>query len=277
MEHLRSAFRVGSRRTCRLVKVAYSTYWYKSRAKDITALVIKLKELAASRPRYGYRRLYELLRREGWKVNHKKVHRLYVNLGLQVRIKRKIRRASLARVPIGRPENINERWSMDFMMDVLDNGRRFRIFTIIDHFSRECPLLAADYSLTAQKVASYLDQLALTRGLPKVITVDNGTEFISRAMDGWAYRHGVKLDFIRPGKPVDNAIIESFNGKLRDECLNTHVFSGLEDVRQKLECWRRDYNTQRPHSSIGNLSPTEFVRQQNKGPQKAKILNLQTV
>ena len=217
------------------------------------------------------------MRRAGWKVNHKKVYRLYVAEGLQVRIKRKTKRASMPRVPLPVASGINERWSMDFMTDVMENGRRFRVLTIIDHYSRECPLLAADYSLTAEKVISYLDWLSETRGLPKAITVDNGSEFVSRKMDGWAYRNNVKLDFIRPGKPVDNAFIESFNGKLRDECLNTNVFFNIEDVRQKLESWSKDYNTKRPHSSLGNLSPEEFAGQQNRGLQKAKFLNMQVV
>jgi len=202
---------------------------------------------------------------------------LYVAQGLQVRIKRKAKRASMLRVPMPKAEDVNERWSMDFMSDVLENGRRFRVLTIIDHYSRECPLLAADYSLNAEKVISYLDYLSATRGLPKAITVDNGSEFVSRKMDGWAYRNNVKLDFIRPGKPQENAFIESFNGKLRDECLNANVFLNIEDVRHKLESWSKDYNTQRPHSSIDNLSPIEFVKHHKRGLQKAKFLNLQVV
>jgi len=204
--------------------------------------------------------LYELLRREGWLVNHKRIHRLYVLLGLQVRIRRKIKRASHVRVPLAQAQRVNEHWSMDFMADQLDNGRRFRVLTIVDNYSRECPLLEVDHSLTAHRVVVCLDRLKTERGLPRAITVDNGSEFFSRAMDSWAYRNQVKLDFIRPGRPVENAFIESFNGRLRDECLNTQVFLSLEDARAKLEAWRRDYNTRRPHSSIGNLSPSEFVK-----------------
>lgn len=238
---------------------------------------MRLKELAAARPRYGYRRLYELLRRDGWKVNHKRVHRLYVLNGLQVRIKRKTKRASMLRVPPPQAGGINERWGMDFVSDALENGKRFRVLTIIDQYSRECPILTADYSLTARDVIECLDRLAHTRGLPKIITVDNGSEFASRAMDAWAYRNGVKLDFIRPGKPVENAFIESFNGRLRDECLNTHVFADIDDARQKLKSWLSDYNTHRPHSAIGNLSPIEFVVHQKRGLQKAHFPNLHVV
>jgi putative transposase len=254
-----------------------STFYYQSRAKDATALTLRLVELARTRVRYGCRRLYEILRREGWRVNHKRIHRLYVMMGLQLYIRRNVKRASHTRVPIARPETRNEHWSMDFMADMLDNGRRFRILTIVDNFTKECPALLADYSLNSQKAIECLEELKITRGLPKAITVDNGTEFISRAMDSWAYQNKVQLDFIRPGKPVENAFIESFNGKLRDECLNTNTFLSIDDARQKIETWRRDYNTYRPHSAIGNLAPEEFARQQKTGPKEPKILQLAVV
>ena len=206
-------------------------------------------------------------------MNHKRVHRLYVLLGLQVLVRRKIKRASHLRVPLPQAQRVNEHWSMDFMADQLDNGRRFRILTIVDNYSRECPLLEMDHSLTSHRVIACLDRLKVERGLPKAITVDNGSEFFSRAMDSWAYRNHVKLDFIRPGKPVENAFIESFNGRLRDECLNAQVFLSLEDARAKLEAWRRDYNTQRPHSSIGNLSPSEFVKTKKAAAKNLENLN----
>ena len=273
MARVCEAYRVSQRRSCGLIKLHRSSWFYKSRAKDVRALIHRLKELARVRPRFGYRRLYELIRREGWKVNHKRIHRLYVLLGLQVQIRRKIKRSSHLRVPLLKPERVNEHWSMDFVADQLDNGRRFRILTIVDNYSRECPLLEADHSLTAHKVIACLDRLKASRGLPRAITVDNGSEFFSRAMDSWAYRNQVKLDFIRPGKPVENAFIESFNGRLRDECLNTDVFLSLEDARSKLEAWRVDYNTQRPHSSIGNLSPSEFVKTKNAAVENPENLN----
>lgn len=251
--------------------------YYKSQAKDVTALVMRLVELARVRVRFGCRRLYELLRREGWQVNHKRIHRLYVMAGLQIHIRRKIKRASHTRVPIARPETGNEHWSMDFVADMLDNGRRFRILTIVDNFSRECPVLLADFSLNAHRVIACLEHLKMTRGLPRAITVDNGTEFASRAMDSWAYQNKVQLDFIAPGKPQQNAFIESFNGKLRDECLNTNAFLSLEDAGQKVEAWRRDYNTCRPHSAIGNLSPEEFIRLQKPKAPKADFFYLAPV
>jgi putative transposase len=238
---------------------------------------MRLRELAITRIRFGYLRLHELLRREGWMVNHKRVYRLYCLLGLQVRIRRKTKRASHVRVPLGVPETPNEHWSMDFVSDMLDNGRRFRALTIVDNFSRECPAVEADFSLTARKVILCLDGIKATRGLPKAIRVDNGSEFYSREMDSWAYRNGVQLDFIRPGKPVENAFIESFNGRLRDECLNANLFFSIEDARTKLEAWRVDYNTQRPHSSIGNLAPEEYARIHKKGLQKAGTFNLESV
>lgn len=235
----------------------------------------KLKELAATRPRYGCRRLYILLRREGWKVNHKRIHRLYKQLGLQLNVRRKKKRASIARVQHGMPTKINERWGMDFVADALENGRKFRILTVVDLFSRECLMTEADFSFRADKVVNCLGRLSTKGYLPKVITVDNGTEFASRKMDLWAYENKVQLDFIRPGRPVDNAFIESFNGRLRDECLNMKVFHSIEDAREKLESWRLDYNTRRPHSSIGDLTPSEYAQRFRNLALEGEILNLQ--
>jgi putative transposase len=192
-------------------------------------------------------------------VNIKRVYRLYRLEGLNLRYKKRKKRASHLRVVPPPATAPNERWSMDFMRDTFDGGRPFRILTVVDNFTRECPLLAADMSLTGKRVAELLDDVASERGYPKSITVDNGSEFYSQAMDSWAYRHGVQLQFIRPGKPVENAFIESFNGRLRDELLNGELFMGLLDARQKLEAWRRDYNQNRPHSSIGDLTPAEFA------------------
>jgi len=176
-----------------------------------------------------------------------------------MRTKKRRKLASRARVVLPQAGAPNERWSMDFMTDRLVDGRAFRVLTVVDQFSRECPLLLADFSLSGKKVAAALDRLGPKRGLPKAITVDNGSEFYSRAMDAWAYRHGVQLEFIRPGRPVENSYIESFNGRLRDECLNVHLFFSLEDAREKLERWRQDYNHCRPHSSLGDLAPVIFT------------------
>jgi putative transposase len=162
---------------------------------------------------------------------------------------------------------------MDFMSDCLSNGRRFRIFAIVNQYTRECPIIAADFSLAAKKVVSFMENLHYRRGLPKTITVDNGTEFYSKEMDAWAYKRGVKLDFIRPGKPVENAFIESFNGKLRDECLNANIFFSLEEARDKLEAWRKDYNFVRPHSGIGNVPPHTYAEEhQNPGKLSLQVV-----
>lgn len=215
-----------------------------------------------------------MLRREGIMVNRKRVHRLYKLEGLQVRTaKRRQKIAGRARVPATAPRGVNEAWSMDFVADRLENGRRVRILTIVDQYSRECVAVVADFSLTGEKVVSCLEGLKKMRGLPKSITVDNGPEFISKALDAWAYRSGVKIQFIRPGKPVENAFIKSFNGRLRDELLNVDVFGTLEDVRAKLDAWKYDYNTARPHGSIDGKTPLEYAKQVNLGLQTTKNLN----
>ena len=218
----------------------------------------RLKELAAARPRYGYMRLYLLLRREGWKVNRKRIYRLYLEEGLQLRTKHRKKCASQARVPLPEASRPDERWSMDFVSDRLAGGKRFRILTITDQYSRECLALTAGFSLKADDVLSTLETLKHDERRPNAITVDNGSEFTSRQLDIWAYLNQVQLDFIRPGKPVENAYIESFNGRLRDECLNTHLFFSLAEVHSELERWRVDYNTVRPHSAIGQISPVEY-------------------
>ena len=193
-------------------------------------------------------------------ANHKLIYRLYRQEHLSGRTKTRKKRAAQPRVPLGRASKANERWAMDLMADRLADGRAFGVLTIVDQFSRECPLLEVGASLTGRRVVDCLERLALFRGRPQAITVDNGSEFCSRGLDAWAYQHGVKLDFIQPGKPVENGFIESFHGKLRDESLNTEIFFALEDARQKLARWRRDYNEQRPHSALGGLPPTEHLR-----------------
>lgn len=223
------------------------------------ALRMRLRDLAANRVRFGYRRLTVLLRREGWKVNAKRIYRLYTEDGLAVRTKVRKKIARRQRVPLLRASRPNERLSMDFVSNKLIDGRWFRVLTVVDQFTRECLALLADSSLTGQKVALALSQIVAERGAPTSITVDNGSEFQSRAMDLWAYQHGVQLDFIRPGRPVENGYIESFNGRLRDECLNVELFLTLADAREKLERWRQDYNRVRPHSALGDQSPEEFA------------------
>lgn len=262
---------MSKQRACRLIRLGRSTYYWKSKAKDQTPLRRRLRELAEARPRFGYPRLHVLLRREGWKVNIKRVYRLYKLEGLGVRTKKRKKRGSHLRVVPHPPTRANERWSMDFVQDSLMDGRKFRALTVVDVHTRECLAVHADSSLSGRKVAAILDTVAGPRGYPKEITVDNGTEFFSKAMDAWAYQRRVKLDFIRPGRPMDNGYIESFNGRLRDECLNAELFSDLLDARTKLDAWRRDYNDNRPHSSIGNLTPTEFAAtvRTNEGSKQA--------
>jgi putative transposase len=225
-----------------------------------------MRELAASRVRFGYRRLTVLLRREGWAVNAKRIYRLYTEDGLAVRTKVRKKIARRARVPALTATRPNERWSMDFVAARLLDGRWFRVLTVVDQFTRECVLLLADSSLNGHKVALALSQVIAERGAPVSITVDNGTEFASKAMDAWAYQYGVQLNFIRPGRPVENCYIESFNGRLRDECLNVEVFLALIDVRDKLERWRRDYNQVRPHSALHDSAPAVFAEQWTETP-----------
>jgi len=213
-----------------------------------------------TRIRFGYLRLTVLLRREGWPVGKKLVYRLYKELGLEMRSKKRKKLASQNRGVVEPATAANQRWSMDFVTDRLENGRYFRTLTLVDLFTRECVLLEPAHSLCGARVADCLERAVAERSRPRSITVDNGTEFYSRAMDAWAYRNGVKLDFIRPGKPVENCFIESFNGRFRDECLNVHLFWSIEDAKEKLERWRQDYNTCRPHSSLADLPPAEFAQ-----------------
>jgi putative transposase len=252
---------VSTRRVSGLMMVNRATMNHRSRRDPQTALKLRLRELAATRVRFGYRRLTVMLRREGWAVNPKRIYRLYTADGLAVRTKVRKKIARRARVPVQGATRPNEKWSMDFVAARLLDGRWFRVLTVVDQFTRECLLLLADSSLTGHKVALALSQVVAERGAPVSITVDNGTEFYSRAMEAWAYQYGVQLDFIRPGRPTENGYIESFNGRLRDECLNVQVFFALADVREKLELWRHDYNQVRPHSSLRDHPPEVFARQ----------------
>lgn len=216
--------------------------------------------MAALKRRYGYRRIHILLRREGWQTNHKRVWRLYSQAGLSVRKRRRKRIAPAERVVRPVATAPNQSWSMDFVSDGLAYGRRFRCLNIVDDYTRECLAIEVDTSLPGLRVAQVLQRLAELRGLPKSITVDNGPEFAGRALDAWAYQVGVKLSFIRPGKPVENAYIESFNGKFRDECLNEHWFMSLRQAKSLIEDWRVEYNTERPHSALGYLTPEQFAQ-----------------
>ncbi len=230
-----------------------------------------LRDLAAVRVKYGYRRLHVLLRREGWQVNHKRIYRMYQLEGLSLRLKKTKKRVSRLRVVQPQAQHQNERWSLDFMSDTLGNGRRIRVLTIVDHFSRVSPAVEVDSSLPGKRVIEVLERAIKQYGLPKIICVDNGPEFSGRALDQWAHQNGVRLQFSRPGKPTDNAMIETFNAKVRAECLDQHWFESLEEAKQQLEAWRREYNEERPHSSLNNLTPAEFADawQQQQQPKKA--------
>lgn len=258
-------FKISQRRACRVLVFHRSTCLYRSVKDEQAALRMRIKEIAATRVRYGYLRIHVLLRREGWKVNHKRVYRIYREEGLNLRSKRPKRRVSAASRE-GRPEitGLNECWSMDFVSDTLSDGRRFRALTIVDNYSRECLGIKVDQSIRGRHVVELLGRICFYRGAPRTIRVDNGPEFVSRALDKWAYENEVTLDFSRPGKPKDNAFVESFNGSFRDECLNTNWFQSLSDARFKIESWRKEYNEFRPHSSLGDLTPRDFARKQRR-------------
>ena len=234
---------------------------YRSRADEQAALKVRIRDLAYARVSYGYRRIHVLLQREGWRINHKRVYRLYRLEGLGMRPKRH-RRHVTGRRRMERVEAVapNEGWSMDLMADEIFNGQRIRLLTLVDNFSRESLAIEVDTHLGGHRVVEVLQGISLDRPLPKIIRVDNGPEFISKVLDQWAYLNGVELDFSRPGKPTDNALIEAFNGRFRQECLNENWFLSLEDAREKVEDWREEYNKKRPHGALDNLSPIEFTR-----------------
>jgi putative transposase len=251
----RTAAALSERRACRFIGVARSTQRYPT-LRDDTELRAQLETLAIRKPRWGYRRLHWLLGREGTPVNRKRVERVYRDAGLHVRRRRR-KRVSRVRVPRCAPTHPNERWSMDFMSDTLGNGRSIRIFTLVDDCSRESPGLLVDVSLSGERITRFLDQL---EELPHTLVCDNGPEFTSQHFDQWAHERGIALQFIQPGKPVENCYIESFNGRLRDECLNESWFLNLADAQRTIEAWRVEYNVARPHSGLANRTPAEFAR-----------------
>src|SRR5215470_8978571 len=266
VDHARATWQVSIRRACRALPVHRSTYHYRSRRAGQAHLSKRIREIAATRVRYGYRRIHVLLRREGWQVNPKRVYRLYRTMGLQLRNKTPKRRVKAKlredRQSATRP---NETWAMDFVHDQLATGRKLRVLTIIDTFSRFSPAIEPRFNFRGPDVVEILEEVGRQVGFPKAIRVDQRSEFVSRDLDLWAYQRGVTLDFSRPGKPTDNAFIESFNGKFRAECLNAHWFMSLDDLRRKCEAWRRDYNEERPHSSIGNKPPIELINRSGAG------------
>ena len=260
MAYLREHHRFSQRRACRLLACHRATVRYRPRPAEHDAVRQRLRTLAAERPRFGYRRLAVLVRREYGAVNHKRVYRLYRAEGLAVRRRPRKRVARAARLAPAPPQRAGEQWAMDFMQDVLASGRTFRTLNIVDLCTRECLAIEVDTSLPGQRVARVLDRRCAQHGRPALIRVDNGPEFAGQALDAWAYQQGVRLDFIDPGKPMQNGYLESFNGKFRDECLNQHWFLNLDDARRLIEVWRDDYNTTRPHSALGQVAPTVFAQ-----------------
>jgi len=246
---------------CAVLRISRSVFGYRSRARDARPLLQRIKEIAAARVHYGYRRVHVLLRREGWRDNCKRVYRLYRAEGLSLRHCHPRRNKSARlRQPKQLVRSINDIWSMDFVADALFDGRRLRALTVVDNYTRECLAIEVGQSLKGEDVVNALLRITAERGKPQTIKVDNGSEFISKAMDRWAYENRVELDFSRPGKPTDNAKVESFNGRFRMECLNTHWFLSLADAQRKIEAWRQDYNEARPHSALAWSTPSEYAR-----------------
>ena len=262
---MRSEYRRSERRACGLTGMGRSSCRYPGRRREDQDLRQRLHELAGERRRFGYRRLTVMLRREGWVVNHKRVYRIYVEEGLAVRRRQRKRLKAAARTPRLLPTQANQVWTMDFTHDQLASGRKFRTLNLMDGYTRESPRIEVDTSLPGLRVARVLEEVAGERGYPQAIQVDNGPEFLSRVVDQWAFEHGVELHFIEPGKPTQNAFSESFNGKFRDECLNENWFLTLQEARQKIEMWRRDYNEVRPHSALGYQTPKEFAARAARG------------
>jgi len=261
---MRSDWSVSIRRACSVIMLDPKTYRYTSRRPGQAALEQRIREICQTRVRFGYRRVHVLLRREGWIINVKKTRRIYNELGLQLRNKHPKRRVK-AKLREDRQEAAgpNDVWAMDFVHDQLATGRRIRVLTAVDTFSRYVPVLDPRFSYRGEDVVATLERVCARIGYPKTIRVDQGSEFISRDMDLWAYQNGVTLDFSRPGKPTDNAFIEAFNGRFRAECLNAHWFLSLADAAEKMEDWRRDYNEQRPHGAIGNKVPLDLMKSEH--------------
>ena len=262
VRYLHESFGQSLRKLCILLGLSRASWNYKPKPDENEPIRKRLRELADERKRWGYRRLHYLLRREGFLINHKRTERLYRDENLMLRVKRRRKTAADTRVTPPKPEHRNQCWAMDFMSDNLYNGRRFRGLNVLDSYNRDYLGFEVNTSINGNRVCHVLERIAWFKGIPEMITVDNGPEFIGKALDAWAHRHGVKLVFNRPGKPVDNTYIESFNGRLRDECLNVNWFMSLDHAREVIGQWQEDYNSIRPHSGLGRLTPEEFLVQQ---------------
>jgi len=272
--HLGQLFEVSQRRACQVISADRTSMRYRSVRPDDAALRARLHELATLRRRFGYRRLQLMLRREGTFVNHKKIRRLYREERLQVRRRGGRKRALGTRAPLVLPQGPNQRWSLDFVSDTLTDSRRFRMLAVVDDFTRECLALVADTSLSGVRVGRELDAIIARRGRPMSIVSDNGTELTSMAILSWSQETQIDWHYIAPGKPTQNAFIESFNGRLRDELLNETLFASLAHAREALAIWRDDYNTVRPHSAIGNMPPAVYAKLSASGMQRDGSLEL---
>lgn len=257
---MQTRYEVSETRACAVAMCSRSLYRYESRRDPRTELRARIREIAQTRVRYGYRRVHVLLGREGWKANRKLVYRLYREEGLALRRKRPRRHVSAVHREIRlQPTRPNEAWSMDFVADQLVHGTRFRALTVVDIFTKECLAIEVGQSLKGDHVVAVLQRICRERHAPRTIFCDNGSEFAGRALDLWAYVNKVKIDFSRPGKPTDNAHVESFNGRLREECLNSHWFVSMQDAKRAIDAWRADYNENRPHRALKNRTPLEFT------------------
>jgi putative transposase len=263
VERLVGSFQVSERHACRVLCVPRATYRYRSCLDPRTELRMRIREIAQARVRYGYRKIRVLLNREGWDVGKYLVYRLYTEEGLCLKRMKPAgkRRAARQREERFKPTGPDHAWSMDFVADQLQDGTRFRSLTIVDVYTREAVAIEAGQSLKGDDVVRVLNRMKFERAVPKVLFCDNGSEFTSQAMDMWAYRNGAKIDFSRPGKPTDNAFVESFNGTFRAECLDTHWFADLKEAKHLIESWRQEYNESRPHASLADRTPSEFASQ----------------
>lgn len=272
VEYLCSHYGTSHRRACQLVRLRRSVLYYRSRKDPKRALRGRMHEIARTRVRYGYRRIHILLRREGCSLGRTQAYRICCQEALQLRSKLPRRRKMIVtRRERFEPKRMNEAWSMDFVADELTNGKRFRALTIVDAFSREALAIQVGQRLRGEDVVDICNRLVAKRGAPKRIFVDNGSEFSGRLMDLWAYHHGVRIDFSRPGKPTDNSFVESFNGSLRNECLNVHWFETLEEAKARIEAGRVDYNESRPHQALEELAPAEFVARARDLEQRTRL------
>ena len=263
--HARGCHGLSERRACELMGIARRVVRYQPSRADDAGLRQRLRELAAERRRFGYRRLGYLLAREGVRPNHKKLLRIYREEGLRVRRRGGRKRALGTRAPMTLPQGPNQRWSLDFVSDAFACGRRFRILCVVDDFTRECLALVPDTSLSGARVARELDGIVAIRGKPLAVVSDNGTELTSVSILRWSQERRVEWHYIAPGKPTQNAFVESFNGRLRDECLNETLFTSMAQTRAVLGAWRQDYNTVRPHSKLGGRTPAEIAGQRGWG------------